>query len=315
MNKLKLLFLRPFNERSKNQLFKALENFYEIIYPNVFDDNEFLKYASTADVVLGNNVSDEFLYSTNNLKLFQTPSSGVDELNIKLLTELGVEIGNSNTHSDFVAEHAISLALGMLKKTKIHSEQLLERNRNNKDFINIRFETDTLIGKSVGFVGFGNINNAIYKFLKPFKNKVYIFSRKKKIGKCNIGILELFKKSDLIFIALPLNKSTKNIINSEHLKIKSPCPYLINVGRAEVINQVDLLNVLKTNSIKGFASDVPYGGKNNLSGHDEFLNFKNAFLSPHVGSSVKDITPYLKGVIENLIEYASSKKLISRPNL
>ena len=174
MNKLKLLFLRPFNERSKNQLFKALENFYEIIYPNVFDDNEFLKYASTADVVLGNNVSDEFLYSTNNLKLFQTPSSGVDELNIKLLTELGVEIGNSNTHSDFVAEHAISLALGMLKKTKIHSEQLLERNRNNKDFINIRFETDTLIGKSVGFVGFGNINNAIYKFLKPFKNKVYI---------------------------------------------------------------------------------------------------------------------------------------------
>ena len=32
MNKLKLLFLRPFNDKSKNQLFKALGNYYEIIY-------------------------------------------------------------------------------------------------------------------------------------------------------------------------------------------------------------------------------------------------------------------------------------------
>ena len=310
-----MLFLRPFNERSKNQIFNSLGKFYELIYPNFFDDNELLKYAPIADVVLGNSVSDEFLYSTKNLKLFQTPSSGVDELNIKLLIKLGVEVGNSNSHSDFVAEHAIALALGMLKKTNLHSKQLLERAKKNKDFLDMRFETDTLIGKSVGFVGFGNINNAINKFLKPFKNKVYVFSRKKEIGNHNLSILELFRKSDLIFIALPLNKSTKNIINSEHLKIKSPCPYLINVGRAEVINKDDLLNALKSNTIRGFASDVPYGGKNNLSGHDEFLHYKNAFLSPHVGSNVKDITPYLKGVIDNLIEYASSQKLISRPNL
>ena len=70
MNKLKLLFLRPFNERSKNQIFNSLGKFYELIYPNFFDDNELLKYAPIADVVLGNSVSDEFLYSTKNLKLF-----------------------------------------------------------------------------------------------------------------------------------------------------------------------------------------------------------------------------------------------------
>ena len=315
MHKLRLLFLRPFSERSIKQIYSSLENFYEFIYPNFFDDNELLKYAPTADVVLGNKVSDEFLYSSKNLKLFQTPSSGVEELNINLLNELGVEIGNSNSHSIFVAEHAISLALGMLKKTYIHSEELLKRAKDKKDFGDIKFETDTLIGKSIGFVGFGNINSAINQFLKPFKNKVYVFSRNKKVGETNINISELFKKSDLIFIALPLNKSTRNIINSEHLKLKNPCPYLINIGRAEVINREDLLEALNSNSIRGFASDVPYGGKNNLCGHNEFLNYKNAFLSPHVGSSIKDTTPYLKGVIENLIEYASSKKLLSKPNL
>ena len=261
MKKLKLLFLRPFNEKSRNEIFNSLNEFYEFIYPESFKENIILKYAPLAEVALGNKVSDQFLYNAKKLKLLQTPSSGVEELNTKLIRELGIQVANSCSHAPFVAEHAIALALGMLKKISYHNKVLEHKKNNNFSLNENKFDTDTLIGKSIGFIGFGNINNAIYNFLKPFKNEFYFFCRNSKNKDQIISIHEIFRKSDLIFVALPLTESTKNIINIEHFQVKNPCPYIVNIGRAETINKNDLLYVLKNNLIKGFASDVPYGGK------------------------------------------------------
>ena len=76
-------------------------------------------------------------------------------------------------------------------------------------------------------------------------------------------------------------------------------PYLVNTSRAEVINEKDLLSVIKKNKLKGFAFDVfhdePYFG--------EILKYKNTILTPHIGSYAREIRIKMEDEsVKNLIK-------------
>src|SRR5437667_3982507 len=121
----------------------------------------------------------------------------------------------------------------------------------------------TMQNKSVGILGYGNIGKNIAKFLKPFDCKITGF--KKHINKNEQDFADeisgdlkyVINKSEIIFVCLPLNSETKDIVNEIILK-NMKGKYLINVGRGETVNEEALYNALKNGTLEGAGIDVWY---------------------------------------------------------
>lgn len=95
----------------------------------------------------------------------------------------------------------------------------------------------------------------------------------------------VIKKSTVVFIAVPLNESTRNMISAPELKMSSPHLLIINVSRGGIVDEEAIVDALKEGRITGAATDVfreePAGPAN----------------SPLLGEGTKDlnlvVTPHL----------------------
>jgi phosphoglycerate dehydrogenase-like enzyme len=138
------------------------------------------------------------------------------------------------------------------------------------------------------FFGYGAINQHLHQLLKPFKVKVNIINRGKDFGdveKVN-NLDQLVKQSEIVVIAAPLNKETEGIFDSKLLsQMTDKC--LINVGRGPIVDETALYQALKTQTLKGFASNVwfyyPKGDEFKTPSITPLESFQNVVMTPHNG--------------------------------
>ena len=116
------------------------------------------------------------------------------------------------------------------------------------------------------------------------------------------NITNLVQVSDIVIIATPLNETTTNVFN-ERLLLRMKHKYLINIGRGKIVNEEALYYALKSNKLKGFASDVWY---NYPSGNEvlhpssyPLQDLPNVVLSNHSGGYTVNTN---KEVNEDLIK-------------
>ena len=91
--------------------------------------------------------------------------------------------------------------------------------------------------------------------------------------------------SDIISIHLPLNKETYHLINKENLKFLKKNSILINTARGEIVDEKELIKILKTRKIFAAGFDV-YENEPNIN--LELLKLDNVVLLPHIGSATED---------------------------
>ena len=95
---------------------------------------------------------------------------------------------------------------------------------------------------------------------------------------------EFIDHTDILIVALPLNDSTKHIINKNILKALGSKKYLINVSRGEIIDEVALIDALSTYTIKGAALDV--FETEPLSINSGLYKCDNAIITPHIAGNM-----------------------------
>ena len=99
------------------------------------------------------------------------------------------------------------------------------------------------------------------------------------------------------------------MINSTLLRKMKKTSFLINTSRGKVVNQKDLLKVLKLKKIQGAALDVFEDEP--ISKSNELVKIKNVVLVPHIGSSTSETRRTMSEItVKNLILGLSNKKLI-----
>jgi D-3-phosphoglycerate dehydrogenase len=76
------------------------------------------------------------------------------------------------------------------------------------------------------------------------------------IGTCESNIDHLFKYSDIISIHIPLNDTTKGIINGRLMNLMPKNSIIINTSRGEIWDENALAKSIKQNKIAGAATDV-----------------------------------------------------------
>ena len=93
---------------------------------------------------------------------------------------------------------------------------------------------------------------------------------------------ELLKQADIVTIHVPYSQATHHLISQTELKKMKSTAILINASRGGVVDDVALIEALRSGTIAGAGLDV---FENEPKFNPGFLDLKNVALAPHIASS------------------------------
>ncbi len=243
-------------------------------------------------------VDQEFLKYAKNLKFIFSPSTGTDHIDLKELKKRNVKLitiaKNYSLLKQFTSTSELSFALLLLLIRNLNSAC---KDVKNGNWGREKFTGNQLYKKTLGIVGYGRLGRISAKIAKGFSmNIVANDVIKKKNNIKFVSLNKLLKLSDFIFIHVHLNKNTVNLINKNNIRFMKRSAILINTSRGKIINELDLLNALKSKRIRAAGLDVIDGewlDKRKLLKHPLIKYMKknnNLIIVPHIGgSSVESI--------------------------
>merc|ERR1712217_189666 len=215
------------NYKSKDDLLKAIADVDAIIIRSDIVDAEVVDKAAKAKIVV-------------------RAGAGYDNIDLTACENKGIVAMNTpGKNANAVAE----VVFGMM----------LTSARNNFDGSS-GFE---LVNRSIAFYGFGAVARAVHKLaqgfgMKSFAYDPYIPAEKiAEAGATPVGTIPELFKHQYVSLHVPLTPETKNSINKELLSSMPKGGTLINSARPEVVNEDDMLEMLKTRSDFCYLSDVP----------------------------------------------------------
>lgn len=291
-------------QRRRLELLGSVEQ-YDSLSPE-----EYKKQVKNADVVVIDWIDpNPFLSSMRSPSLLALMSTGYDWIDIKKARKSDISVSNLPGYAtEAVAEHIIGLALTVARKTMI-GDRGIRQGKKEKGYLR-GFE---LLGHKAGIIGLGKIGRRVAKIVSCFGMEItaYDIESKNISGIKNVSLEELFQNNDVVFITCPLNKNSKDMLNTNHLKLMKKDAILVGTTWG-VVDLSALINILKNKLIFGAGFDVSIEGKE-IELPKELTELENIVLTPHVGFNTKEakirqvdicisnIESYLKGKPENIV--------------
>ena len=167
-----------------------------------------------------------------------------------------------------------------------------------------------LHGSTLGIIGLGEIGREIAARAAAFGMTTLYFQRTRlaQADETNLKasyrpLDSLLGESDWIIPQLPLDASTRHLLDRERLAHVKQGACIVNVCRAEIIERTALLDALRSGRLGGFALDVQYEEPGRSD--DELLSFDNVVLMPHMAGSprfngLQDIEDMIRGLARAL---------------
>jgi phosphoglycerate dehydrogenase-like enzyme len=230
-------------------------------------------------------IDDSILSRLPDLKVIGKFGVGLDMIDLQALKKYGVKIGwTGGVNKRSVSELVVSSAIAILHRSVFASAEV----RNNFWY---QIKGRQLSDCTFGIIGCGNIGKDLVKLLKPFNCRVLshdILSFTKFYQENNVlpvSLEELLKESDVVTLHLPLDESTKNIINKDKLLIMKSEAILINFARGGLVDEAALKEILLEKKIAGAAIDV---FETEPPIDNEFALIDNVLITPHIGGSTEE---------------------------
>lgn len=240
--------------------------------------------------LLTDKIDGEVMDAVPTAKIFANYAVGFDNLNIPDAKQRGVFLTNTpcTSMSNSVAEHALALMVSVGRKI-VEADQFI-RDGKFVGWAPMLFVTPDLVGRTLGIIGLGRIGSRLaYHGARGFDMKVTYYDVvpnekfEQEFGAVRKATIEeVLKEADYISLNVPLNDSTRGMMNKERLAMLKPSAILVNTSRGPVIDEAALVEVLKENKIAGAGLDV--------FEHEPALapglaQLPNVVLTPHIASA------------------------------
>lgn len=238
----------------------------------------------------------------NQMKLIMQFGVGLEGVDINAATRCGIKVaripGDVTGNAASCAELTIYLMLGLLRKQN-EMRMAIEQKKLGVP------TGETLLGKTVFILGFGNIGVELAKRLRPFGVKIIATKRSwashsqvscqssalaVKNGiiddlvdekGCHEDIFEFASKADVVVCCLSLNKQTAGIVNKSFLSSMKKGSLLVNIARGGLLDYEAIAHYLECGHLGGLGIDVAWTEP--FDPNDPILKFKNVLITPHVG--------------------------------
>ena len=230
-------------------------------------------------------IDESILSQLPDLKTIGKYGVGLDMINLHAMKKFGVKLGwTGGVNKRSVSELVISFAIALLHRTVFANAEV----RKGEWY---QVKGRQLSDCTVGIVGCGHVGKDLVRLLKPFNCKILaydILDFKEFYSENNVtpvGLDDLIKNSDVVTLHLPLDDSTKNIMNQERLQMLKSNAILINLARGGLIDEAILKEVLIDNKIAGVALDV-FEIEPPID--PTFAAMDNVLITPHIGGSTEE---------------------------
>ena len=196
-----------------------------------------------------------FLENAQNLKFIARVGAGMENIDLETAKNLGISLINSpEGNRDAVAEHVLAMLLILMNRLFIASEEV-------KNGIWKREENrgDELLGKTFGIIGYGNMGKATAKRLSGFGVEVIFYdilpNLEDEFAK-QVSLEELQERADILSLHIPLDASTKYLVDENFISKMKKNFYLVNTARGKNVKTSALVDALKSGKVKAAALDV-----------------------------------------------------------
>ncbi|HEY8805384.1 MAG TPA: phosphoglycerate dehydrogenase [Clostridium sp.] len=262
-------------------------------------------------VIAGFDVYDkEILSLAKKLKVISRYGVGLNTIDLEAAKARGVAVAiTTGSNEDSVADMAFALLISAARNIPLMDRYI----KNGKENRPVGIE---LPGKTLGVFGLGRIGKGVVRRSKGFDMNILccdvvedkIFANEYGIEYCDFDTL--LRKSDFITIHSPLIDDTRNKFGKEEFEKMKDSAILINTARGAIINEDDLYDALKANTIRGAAIDVtvkepPIG--------IPLTELDNCIVCPHASSTTVDAVNKMSMLAAtNLLDILQGKECLNK---
>jgi len=261
-------------------------------------------------------LTERLIAGAPKLQFIVCSGSGSDSVDIEAATRRGIPVvSNTGAAPRAVAEFAIGAMIFMQRRMlMLHSAVAspnLDWARRTDDF-----RGNEMTGSTVGVVGFGAIGQLVARMARAaFDVKVMAYDPfapatafESLATRCD-SLDELMAACRTVSVHVPLLKSTRNLIGRKQLRLLGPEGVLVDTARGGIVNEVDLVEALKADEIRGAALDVFDPEPPNREKVEFLLTAPNLLLTPHcAGLTDQAFVNLAMGAARNVLDLLAGRR-------
>ena len=309
-NKKKVLMVQGLHEEGQKLLLQRDD--IEPITIMSANEDEILEAAKEVHgiTVRTANITRKIIENSKNLQVISRHGVGYDSIDVDALNDCGVPLAIA-AHSNMisVAEHAMFMLLALSKNVFYYDKFARKADWTTRWDI----RAWDVAEKNLLVIGFGRIGSRLVKRALAFDMKVFVYDpyveelEIKKSGANHVNnYLDILHEMDAVSLHCPKNEETTNMFSENEFKIMKESAFLINCARGGIINEVALLDALKSNKIRAAGLDV-YDDEPSTSSNPLF-SLDNILLSPHIAGVTQEATIRMsKQAVQNVLDVFDDK--------
>ncbi len=251
------------------------------------NEKEIIKIIKDYDGLIVRNktqVNSDILKNALKLKFIGRLGVGLDNIDTEYCKKRNIHVQPATgMNADSVAEYVVSSSMSLIKKIP-----MLHNGTIKGEWPRTTIKSKEINQKYLGIIGLGTIGKKVADYSS--KNGLKILAYDPNVKEINdkeidvnlSSLNEIYEKSDIISIHVPLINKTKNMINKSSFSQMKNKPIIINTSRGGVINESDLIEAYHKNIISGFALDVFENEPIESEFYKKIKPGMNCILTPHI---------------------------------
>ena len=291
MNPLRVAFAGTFAARLAEPVQAHLGIPCDVI---IDDEREIVSRLREIDVLVTLAFTREMGGAARRLKLVQVPGAGLDRIDRSALPR-SAWLANAYGHEIGIAEYVLGAILTLTRSFARLDAALRRGTWESQWAVGVAPPPPwpELAGKTLGILGYGRIGQCVARRAHAFDMTVVGIRRNASQPNLH-GVLvrgpdalgDVLTRADYLAITLPLTPETRGLLGEREFRAMKPTAILVNVSRAEIIDEDALYEALVERRIGAAALDVwyryPSGPGPTPPTRRPFHELPNILMTPHV---------------------------------
>ena len=291
----------------------------------VLDEVGIISRLADIDVLVTMVLTDRMGRACTHLKLVQVPGAGLDRIDRSAIPQ-GARLANVYGHENGIAEYVMGAMIALTRDFARLDLALRKGDWQSQWAIGVAPPPvwPELAGKTIGILGYGRIGRAVARRARAFDMKICAVRQDvRRSVEDNVAFLggpeatdETIERSDYVLIAMPATYATVGLMDRRRLGLMKSTAFLINVARAEIVDEDALYDALAKRSIAGAVLDVWYHYPRETGptrpATRPFHELPNVLMTPHVsGWTDGMIDTRARLIVENIRRVALGETLLN----